>query len=350
MKNILTVSCSIIFALLLSEMILRIAELWIPLDANYQPPTLISKWGYVTNPNSGNATQCLKSLCVKLHYYFPNLRDTKMNKNANHILVLGDSFTFGWLLPWNKTYVYYLQRDVDKKFGKNKYQLLNAATPGWGIEDYLGYLKQYGRKSSPKYVLIFLNTDDIGRAIKRSHLSIPLKKFKQLVYESWLYQHSLLLKFIHYRINSILQPILHKIYKHKYATMDFDSIETRNHVVFPGSPHLKFSNQYAIHFSEKIFLKINQWCEQHNAKLMVVTTGFNTFYPANLHDPTKIFLSVAPSFFLKEHIPFYDSAPAFRTLIQGEKFQIPDDHHPNKIGSKAIADATFQWIEHRIEK
>lgn len=352
MRNFLLLCFSMTLSLFLGEAVLRVALRWIPIDI-MEAPTVISERGYTLNPSFGNIWHQVEKRIVEYHYYPPHLRDTPVNLAAQHILVLGDSFTFGWLLPWNHTFVYHLQRFANKTFGKEKYQFLDAGTGGWGAADYLSYLEQYGAKTSPRYVIIFLNTDDIGRAIKRNIYTlknssllylennfhpIPREQIKKIIYDTWLFQHSILLHFIRFGVSRLL----HINSKHLDDTSEIDG-----HVI-PTSQNLSFTNEFAVHYGEALFLRINQWCIKHHAKLLVVTTGFDAFYPANLHDPTKAFLAEAPDFFSKKHILFYDSATPFKKLVAGKNFQISGDQHPNKVGALAIAQASWPWIKKKF--
>lgn len=353
MTNIALLFFAIFLSICMSEGVLRLlANHTNIIDTSMgNVPHVFSKRGYWLNPSSGVTQPLPYTNKIQYHYYPPHLRDTPVNPSADHILVLGDSFTFGWLLPWNHTFIYQLQKDLDRFFGKNKFQLLNAGVGGWGTADYLSYLEQYGTKTSPKYVIIFLNTDDIGRAIKRNIYTLanprsmeltynfqqpPKETLKEKLYGSWLFNHSVFIHFMHYCIHLLLL-------KNELKVRPFSH-------QFPESSSLDFHNKFAIQYGEALFLQVNQWCVTHHAKLLVVTTGFNAFYPQDLHDPTKAFLTAAPAFFKKEHIPFYDSASTFKKLTAGKKFQIPGDQHPNKIGASAIAAASWPWIKNQIQK
>lgn len=353
MKNILLLLFSIIFAACLAEATIRYVIYFIPIDI-IGSPTVISDHGYTLNPSSGTGRHQVGKIVVQYHFYPYHLRDTPMNPNATHILVLGDSFTFGWLLPWDSTHIHRLQIDADNTFGKNKYQFLDAATGGWGAADYLSYLEDYGAETSPKIVIVFLNTDDIGRAIKRnmykltdtnslklveSFHPVPYAKLKTIVYDTWLFKHSLLLHFIRYIASNLL---------HIQSRPMRDNIAQSNWHRIPVSKDIVFQNDVAVLFGEAIFRRMNQWCKQHHAKLLVVTTGFNAFYPSDLHDPTKAFLVQAPFFFEKEGISYYDMAVPFKITVAGKIFQIPGDQHPNEFGAIIMAKISWPWIKQKI--
>ena len=91
---------------------------------------------------------------------------------SERVLVLGDSFTFGWLLKDADTYVAHLQRRIDTHYGIGRFELINAGHGGWGASDYVRYYEDYGADLDISAVLIFLNTDDIGRSLRAGQYSI----------------------------------------------------------------------------------------------------------------------------------------------------------------------------------
>jgi hypothetical protein len=354
MKNFLLLCFSIALSLFISEAILRYVGYWTPISICRAAE--LSSRGYLLNPVQGEDYPQPTLQSVKYYYYPHHLRGTPLNLYAKKILTLGDSFTFGWLLPQEKTYIYDLQKKADVLFGKGSYQFLNAATGGWGTADYLAFLEEHGEEISPEFVLIFLNTDDIGRSLKKTiyqlkdnHSLVLKENFHALSFQNnyvklfhtcscSIIKHSELVFFIYEKLQNIF------------------SISSRQNNTFkaqydiPASADLTFDNRTAQRYGEALFQRINQWCQQHHAKLIVVTTGFNAFYPASMHDPTKVFLDVAGAFFEKENIPYYDIAPLYKKAVLGTVFQIPHDHHPNMFGGKMIAEISWPWIKKQIKK
>lgn len=367
-KNILLILVSITIALCLGEVTIRLISHSIPLNLDNRGSWIvISKKGYTLNKNSGLSLHQMGNNAVNYHFYPPHLRDTPIDKNAKHILVLGDSFTFGWLLPWNDTYINHLQKDSDKTFGQGKYQFLNASTAAWGTANYLAFLEEHGVEVSPSFVLVFLNTDDIGRSIKRNfyrlvdsnslqlvenfHPSSSLIMIKNILASSlsnWLLQHSALAQFIRNYSSQFFVVDKGTMLSDQFESKKFKSIKPN--IILPSSPDLSFQDEFAVHYGNAFFLRINKWCKQHHAKLMVVTTGFNAFYPDDMRDPTKTFLSEAESFFKKEGVPYYDIALPFKKAVQGKVFQIPGDHHPNAYGAQVIGQISWPWIKQQISQ
>jgi len=104
-----------------------------------------------------------------------------------------------------------------------------------------------------------------------------------------------------------------------------------------------------VRYGQALFHRINQWCKQHHVKLLVITTGFNAFYPNDIHDPTKVFLEQAKSFFSSENIAYNDSSQIFKQAVAGKNIQIPGDQHPNELGAKIIAQINWPWIKEQIK-
>lgn len=352
MKSSLLFLFSMLITFCLAEATIRYARPWIPLDITGSP-TVSSGDGYWLNPNSGVSRHQMGKIAVQYHFYPPHLRDTPIHSHTKSILVLGDSYTFGWLLPANETYIHHLQTNADKIFGKDQYQFLNAAVGGWGTADCLAYLEKYGAEISPKFVLIFLNSDDIGTSIWRNIYTftdahslqltdnfhpLPHEQLKQLLFNNWLFEHSLLLHFIRYE-SSRFYDWIKSGKKH--------SLQANEHAM-PTNTNVIFEDAFAIRYGEALFHRINLWCKQHHATLLVTTTGFNNRYAPNIHDPTKIFFSEAPAFFAKEGIPYHDIAKPFMKAVEKKSFQIPHDGHPNQLGAKVIAEQTWPWLQQQL--
>ena len=92
-------------------------------------------------------------------------------KNKPKVLVLGDSFTFGWLLNDQETFIYQLA-DHYKNF-----EFINVAAGGWGTSDYLSYIENYCKTIKPDIILLFLNHTDHERAVN-SNLYLLNDKMK----------------------------------------------------------------------------------------------------------------------------------------------------------------------------
>ena len=359
LKNLLLLTIVVAFTLIIMEGLVRF---FYPQEMNGSIKSL-SNLGYALNRSHGTVTvEQGTTRKIAYHFYPPALRGTPINPNAKAILTLGDSVTFGWLQPYKKTYLYLLQQSLDQRFGKNHYQILNAASGGWGAAEYLAYLKQFGASLHPKYVLIFIDSDDIGRAValnifklknmhslelKNNFHPFPHAKIKKLLDSdtyNFLLTHSQLLQLVR-------NVFLHQSSSARRNQAFMDENQHLHHpfpVFYRKNPYTKNQLQYAVALGNAIFYQINQWCLAHHAKLLVVTTGYNAFYPKDIQDPTALFLKQAPAFFQAQHITYYDIAPEFKKAVNGKQFQLPGDSHPNDFGDQTIANLVWPWLQVQI--
>lgn len=359
-KNLLLLTIVIALTLLMMEGLTR---LFYPQQMSGLIKSL-SNWGYTLNRSHGTALiEQGTSRKILYHFYPPALRGTPVNPNATHIVTLGDSVTFGWLQPFEKTYVYLLQQSLDKKFGKNQFQLLNAASGGWGAAEYLAYLKQFGAALHPKYVLVFIDSDDIGRAVALNIFKLKNLHTYTLINHFHPYPHAVIKSFLdnshvyHFLLmHSELVQLIRNVFLHQASNARtvqayMDSEQHLHHIapVFSRNDETTIQLRYAVALGNAIFYQINQWCIAHHAKLLVVTTGYNAFYMPHANDPTQAFLKQAPAFFKKQHIAYDDIAPEFKKAVTGRPFQLPGDVHPNDFGDQTIANLVWPWLVKQLQ-
>ncbi len=162
-KNLALLVVALAVALLLAEGAVRLV-LPQPLSGSWRVQT---ETGLLVNKSQGSSQHQFDRRVVRYRFGEPHLRELGASRpaGARRILVLGDSFTFGWLLADADTYVARLQALIDGEFGAGRFVLLNAAAGGWGAADYLFFLEDFGPRIRPDAVLVFVNTDDIGRSL-----------------------------------------------------------------------------------------------------------------------------------------------------------------------------------------
>jgi hypothetical protein len=80
---------------------------------------------------------------------------------VSRILVLGDSFAFGYGVEEDETFAAYLEACLNRT-GQGVFEVLNAGVPGYGTVDQLNFLRSRGEVLAPDFVVLqFLSSNDL---------------------------------------------------------------------------------------------------------------------------------------------------------------------------------------------
>ncbi|MBN1270502.1 MAG: hypothetical protein JXB04_13010 [Kiritimatiellae bacterium] len=305
------------------------------------------------NKSEGSSRHQVGSRIVRYHFSRHGLRDSTVREDGVNILVLGDSFTFGWLLDAEDTYVARLQAHADAAFGSGKFNLLNAGAGGWGLSDYLAYLEDYGDQVEPHIVLVFLNNGDLARSMGSGRMyrlsadghtleriSYPPSRLKRIMNAmpayQWLLDHSHLFQLLR---NVVANTHPAKTPKRQSGTSAAEGAEQG-----PAMYERAGRSEEAVRLGKAIFRRMNEWCKRRNIEIWVTTTGWHNpeLYGVD-GKPTSSFMAIADQFFAEEFIPFADPSPGVRPIVdrQSHEFIIAGDGHPNEQGARLIADGVW---------
>lgn len=100
---------------------------------------------------------------VKVDINSKGLRDNEYSyektKGVYRILVLGDSVTFGWGVPFDDTYPKRLERELNKRSDGRRYEVLNSGVGNYGTREEAIYLREEGLKYTPDMIILgyFIN-------------------------------------------------------------------------------------------------------------------------------------------------------------------------------------------------
>jgi len=319
-------------SLLLAEGIVR----------NFYPQNLSGSWSVVgesglkLNKSHGTSKHQFGGIVVKYSFgeYHNRLTNNVRSYGSNSTtLVLGDSFTFGWLIPDGSTYVDLLQEHFPNK------KFVNAAVGGWGLADYTKYIELFCDSIKPNEIYIYLNTWDITR-LKGSRLyyvsedkinltsginknaSRHLKEF-MLGYEvpyQWLLENSHFFSLLRTTyITGILAPKNEKIVTESRYVINYD-------------------------LAELLLKKIASDTANCGSNLKIFYIGWPYDHPAE--DEIKEFIKRAELKKIYMHkYEFYDLSKT-SALVEGfatlDEISIPLEGHPNILGARKIFEATIE--------
>jgi lysophospholipase L1-like esterase len=304
--------------------------------------------GLRLNKSAGSLPHHRSGYSATYSFRHPHLRSGRASEGQYRILVLGESFTFGWLLDWPDTYVGHLEAQIGTEFGPSLFEIANAAVGGWGVDSYLAYLEEYGDEVDPDIVTIFLNTDDIERAIRTglyhvnqgeltaSQVAIPFHKkvIKALPIYNYLLSRSYLLDAM----------------RASYVTLRYGG---NDGPLFwgPGVDDTEVTvstekDIMALELAQHIFERIIEWCEERGVTLLVVTTAWHN-PPYEGKSANELFMAEAPRFFDAREVKYFDGSP----LLVDRKYDlrspifIKDDGHPNEEGARLIAEINWPFLK-----
>jgi lysophospholipase L1-like esterase len=345
-RKALLLCASLAVSLLLAEVVVRLVR----------PQDLSGSWGeqtergLVVNKSAGVARHQFGARVVYYSFTAPHLRAPAPAAPVK-VLVLGDSYAFGYLLGDRDTPVSLLQARLDEKFGAGVFSLLNAAVGGWGAGDYTAFVEDFGEQIAPDVILVFLNTDDIGRALrsplwdfsadgKLTRVVPPRRRFKVLLNDlpgyQWMLEHSHLVQLLRNGAESL--------------RMKGSETGRRPESLGPGSEQSEESARRGKALGAALFQRLGEWCRGRNVKLLVATTGWHKPPYADSSEPTRAFMSGAETFFSGIAVPFHDPSGDLRRRMGGDadKYIIRGDGHPNEAGAALIAEYAFPFVEAQL--
>lgn len=352
---------SLVFALLLSLTGLGVGEWCVRVLA---PQPLNGRWsetadsGLLIHRANWVAHHIFEDVQVTYRFNEFHLRGGPIPA-GERVLVLGDSFTFGWLLDEPDTYVQRLADQAEHLFGPARLAYLNGAKGGWGTGDYLAFLEEFGDRLAPRVVVVFLNFADIHRSLSAGHYRLidaanlivernrkGVSSWRRWTDHSqlidWMLAHSHLFQLARRgctgchrtRAPGRLTASLRGGGRIDQARLDHPDDDT----IVEGT-----------RLGQALFRRLHAWCRARQIPLLVLTTGFQGKYhvPPEWAGPLDVaFLKEAAAFFAREGIPFRDLTPDLVRAVNGrwDHYLIAGEGHPNAAGAKLVADLATPWL------
>ncbi|MSO54347.1 MAG: hypothetical protein EXQ90_04375 [Rhodospirillales bacterium] len=260
------------------------------------------------------------------------------------VLVLGNSFTFGWLLEEAATVPEQLQIRADADLGRGRAQFLNAATGGWELASYAAYLETFGDQVKPAAVAVFVTAGDFPRASESGlydsngdgtlrpiaapeHGSWTRAIARSVPGYEWLLENSHLIQIVRQRFVRLGQGEDPAATPGAVGWNSFSYTPTAEHKVM----------------GRALLARIKSWCDARRIPLLLVT-----HYHYN--HPTDIYQWLAPVT-AELGIPFLDLQPGMTATVgpDAAPYFLEDDPHPNERNNALFAERAWQWMKPTIE-
>ncbi len=347
----------------------------------FAPQSLTGRWrlptpeGYTTNLPGITARHRFGDRDVTYRINEHGLRGAPVRDDACKVLVLGDSFTFGWLLHEDDTYVHFLQRAADRAFGAGRMQILNGAAGGWGTDDMVAFVEDRAAALDPRAVVVYLNYWDLGRSLKdglfvledvataklRREVPVrdPLALGRALTHMpgyDWLLGHSHLVQFLRRAFVRAHQERRTQDACGSSATGAAGSSEDGD----PPTPRVGRDpdrDARAQMLGRALFTRLHDWCRRRGVRLLVLTTGKPDHPPADGGklrrghvEATIAFKVIAPRFFAGLGVPYRDIEPDVTAELGAAfgGFRIAGDRHPDETAARAIGIGSWRFLEEHL--
>ncbi len=272
-----------------------------------------------------------------------HLRGGPLGHSKPRVLCVGDSYTFGWLVEEEKSFVSQLATRA------TNVEFLNGGAGGWGTAQYVSFVEEFGQSLAPKAVVVFLNFDDIRRSMEGG---------------LWTWQDETTLKPAP-RQNSerLLKQIVRKLPSYQWMLEHCHLLQLARSAALnagPGSSPAALPDEKTVadgvRLAQALFTRLHQWCQQHQAKLIVINVGLGEVHWSpkladKEDDMNRAFVTAAPAFFASLGVPFVDMAAELKAAAKGDlaPFRIPVDLHFNEAGHALFTDVTWPHLGPLLE-
>jgi hypothetical protein len=344
-KECLLFACSLVFALGLAEIGVRFLDH--PLS---RPVVNFNHW---YEPSELYGHQLVKSfeglgpLQVPVQINFDGFRDGEhpliKDDGAIRILGLGDSFTFGWGVPEEKTYLNRLEQDLRQVTGR-KAETIKTGVPGWGLNQYYLCLKEFGLKFVPDIVVVGYYIDDLTGPPADKLESVPTSTWENTGHvkmRGGLFQHVRLFNLfthiadnIKYRNRSKRIPYLNDLQARRVKLT-----ENVNYLIAdPGQE----TTAHLSNLLKEHLVRINSLVTKIGAALIIVVIpDYAQLFHPELQHINRLMSTISRDL----NISFLDMTPTYEaTEASSPNYFWPLDAHTSEVGHHAIATALLPII------
>jgi lysophospholipase L1-like esterase len=259
------------------------------------------------------------------------------------ILGLGDSFTFGWGVALEQTFLKQLEVRLQHVTDR-PVEVFNIAVPGWGLNQYYIALREFGVAYQPDLVIVGYWTDDLNGPPVDKLGAVPNSTWegeRQAPLRGGTLHHLRIFNFfyhladdIKYRNRSKRIPHLHDVQARRAEWT------TRpNYLISDPGPEAteKYGKQLRDHLS-----RIDQLVAENGAALVVVLIpDYSQLFHPEFQHINRVMKTTTDAL----GIPLIDMTPLYEATEETQpNYLWPLDGHTNQVGHKAIADVLLPAV------
>ena len=280
---------------------------------------------------------------------------TQVYRQSCSYLILGDSYTFGWLVEFEEAFPSLIENYLNQNSSQNRMiKFINSAAGGWGLADYPAYIEIFKKKLKQlnlNGIIVFVNMDD-GRRAAISNL-YSISKFQDIPFakkdnKSFISKKGLIKRTLNHPVISPIYNFSQKnsnfarILKRLFLDNTLDIYPRKNIVEnpprFPTSGE-KFETN--LNLTKEAKLKIDRSMidlQQQSFQLAPLLMVYTGVAPIENMDPNNRYMFSSE---FKKNAKSQGIKIDFSTLPKKELYPsshiVKYDGHPNIEGHKSIA-------------
>jgi len=250
------------------------------------------------------------------------------------IIGVGDSFTFGWGIAQEETFLRRLEANLEIKT-KEQFETINAGVPGWGLNNYYFYLKHIGTRYAPDVVIVAYYVDDLSSGLSQNASPVSQKP-RRLNFEGGFLHHSYFYNFL----KSLCDQL-----RSRNGKMQVDFLSD----LFNRRQEINKRKNYLLSSTaENPQDEIKAELEKHIARIKQVTIDMGSSLILMLipdaaqlhHREVQLVNKILAEYANQNNIPFVDMTQIFEQSPDLQTyFLVPRDWHTNILGHQKMAEA-----------
>ena len=339
--------------------------------------------GYRWNTRDRSVEHQLLPLAVRYTFGANRTRGTPPPGRIK-VMSLGDSYTFGWLVEQQQTWVGRLQASCDEAFGSGAVAWHNLGTAGTGTAEHLALLEDCPTAPKADLVVLFCNGDDARRMVvsklyalsdggELAALSRPPPSFLREWAErsdvaNWALEHSHLLQLV--RRATLPKPLdIDRTRTQQEVHDALAEAESRFLLACRATDPIAAMPESVrpdLRLWSALVRAIRDRAAKLGARLIVVKTGIGTNFQAGfghvaggsrIYDSlwaapiNRAALAYLPNLCAQLGVTIIDLDSAFNDLspAEGSACVMPGDGHPTIEGHRRVAEAAWRELRPILE-
>lgn len=324
--NSLTLIGSFLFAAVLGEITLRLMN----------PPMAL--------PSLRNITESSDLLGYRM---VPHLKDKRIKTNSHglrdreyslkktegikRVLGIGDSFTFGYQVALEDSYLKQLEKRLNIR--RKNWEVINAGVSGYNMWQYLAYFEHYGYQYEPNFITLGIYFDDFYGDPSIEGENAPQQRYRSFSF----------LRLVNFSRNCM--DLLKYRFRYIFNAAWLKSIEERRKYILESKYASLLHGEEDPGLYKKFELRLKKFVEltgKHDARTLVI------FIPdiIQLNSPEfQVLNRILKDMCHRYRIDYLDMTPLFENTDSVKSlYLLPHDAHTSPLGHKIIA----REIEKRI--